>query len=204
MLFRYIDKSKEVETIKQERTEMELKFLKSQINPHILFNNLNTIYSYSLEKPDETPDLILKLSDNLKHVLYESNAEKVPLSKELHFIDNYIEFHKIRTEGIKEISYTKNVKEVHHKIAPLLLITIIENAFKHSSVNSIIDLSLDVENSQLLFICKNDYLEQNSTNNNTIGLTNLRKRLELLYENKHELVIDKSSNFNVTIKLTLI
>ena len=73
VLYRFIDKQEEVEEIKKEHLEMELKFLKSQINPHVLFNNLNTIYSYALEKPNETPELILRLSDNLKHVLYESN-----------------------------------------------------------------------------------------------------------------------------------
>ena len=93
---------------------MELKFLKSQINPHVLFNNLNTIYSYAIEKPSETPELILMLSDNLKHVLYESNAETVTLEKELQFLDNYIKFQEIRTEGVKQIDYTTNIKTPSH------------------------------------------------------------------------------------------
>ena len=107
MLYRFIDKQEEVEVIKKEHAEMELKFLKSQINPHVLFNNLNTIYSYSIEKPNETPELILMLSDNLKHVLYESNAKTISLEKEIQFIDNYIKFQTIRTEGVKQIIYKK-------------------------------------------------------------------------------------------------
>jgi len=107
MLYSYLEKQEEIEVIKKEHTEMELQFLKSQINPHVLFNNLNTIYSYSLEKPKEVPGMILKLSDNLKHVLYESNAHKIDLQKELDYIDNYIAFQKIRTENLKKIEYHK-------------------------------------------------------------------------------------------------
>ena len=177
MLFRYIDTSEEIEKVQQERTEMELKFLKSQINPHVLFNNLNTIYSYSIEKPDKAPDLILKLSDNLKHVLYESNSEKVSLCKEIQFIDNYIAFHKIRTEGIKEIHYRTSIDNKYYKIAPLLLITLIENAFKHSTINSIIDISINVKENALTCICKNNYNEKTIKSANAIGLENLKKTI---------------------------
>ena len=119
MLFRYKEKQIEIEAVQQAHLKMELQFLKSQINPHVLFNNLNTIYAYSLEKPKETPDLILKLSDNLKHVLYESNAEKIALTKELNYIDNYIDFQRIRTQGVKTIHYTKQLDATHYKICLL-------------------------------------------------------------------------------------
>ncbi len=204
VLFRYIKQSEEVEKIQQERTEMELKFLKSQINPHVLFNNLNTIYSYSIEKPEKAPDLILKLSDNLKHVLYESNTTKVDLAKEIQFLDNYIAFQKIRTEGIKKINYKTIIENKHKQIAPLLLITIIENAFKHSSVHSIIDINITIEKEKLICICKNEYNETRALNNSAIGLDNLKKRLDLLYKDNHELRINKSDNFTVTLKLNLL
>ncbi|MGG8496215.1 sensor histidine kinase [Tenacibaculum sp. TC6] len=203
MLFRYIDKTKEVEKIQQERTELELKFLKSQINPHVLLNNLNTIYSFALDKPDETPDLILKLSDNLKHVLYESNSQKVDLLKELTFIDNYIELQKLRTEGIKHIHYQKNIEESNLQIAPLLLITIIENAFKHSSVNSDIDILIEVKNNALFCSCKNKFNPSKATNDNTIGLQNLKKRLAILYKDKYKLSISASEYFIVNLELNL-
>lgn len=204
MLFRYIDTAEEVEKIQQERTEMELKFLKSQINPHVLFNNLNTIYSYSIEKPGKAPDLILRLSDNLKHVLYESNSEKVSLSKEIQFIDNYIAFHKIRTEGLKQINYQTSTDKEHYKIAPLLLITIIENAFKHSTINSVIDINISVKENILTCICKNNYNEKTVKSPNAIGLKNLKKRLDLLYKNKYELVTDKTTVFKVSLSLNLL
>ncbi|CAL2083271.1 His_kinase domain-containing protein [Tenacibaculum sp. 190524A02b] len=207
MLFRYIEKTKEMEKIKQESIEMELKFLKSQINPHVLFNNLNTIYSYSIEVPEKTPDLILKLSDNLKHVLYESNAQKVKVEKELNFIDNYIEFHRLRTEGVKVINYQKNTVNAQGTIAPLLLITLIENAFKHSKVHSIININIEVEGKELTFKCENEFDKKSGSleETRTIGLKNLRKRLELIYEDHYELIIkEEKSRFSVLLSLNLV
>jgi two-component system LytT family sensor kinase len=204
ILYRFIAQQAAIETIKKERTEMELKFLKSQINPHVLFNNLNTIYSYALEKPDEVPEMILMLSNNLKHVLYESNTETVSLDKELKFLDNYIEFQRIRTEGVKQITYTKEMDSLNYKIAPLLLITIIENAFKHSTLNSKISIELKLHKGILECVCTNNYdLKKLEKNEFKIGLENLEKRLHLLYKNKHEFSIKKNDYFNVYLKLEL-
>ena len=204
VLYRFIDEQEEVEAVKKEHAEMELKFLKSQINPHVLFNNLNTIYSYSIEKPHDTPELILMLSDNLKHVLYESNEKTISLEKEIHFIDNYIKFQKIRTEGVKQISYTKTIDSYQYQIAPLLLITIIENAFKHSILNSEIKVDIVVKEGVLSFVCKNDYnTEKVTTNDLKIGLKNLEKRLELIYKDNYQLSINKGDRFIVSLNLYL-
>lgn len=204
MLYRFIDKEDEVEAIKKEHVEMELKFLKSQINPHVLFNNLNTIYSYSLEKPNEVPEMILMLSDNLKHVLYESNSKTISLEKEIQFIDNYMKFQMLRTEGTKQVGYIKNIDSYSHQIAPLLIITIIENAFKHSTLHSDVSISISVENGILECVCENDYdKEKVSTTDFRIGLQNLEKRLELIYKDTYEFRIDKNENFKVYLKLKL-
>lgn len=203
MLFRYINQTEAIERIEKERTEMELKFLKSQINPHVLFNNLNTIYSYAIEKPSQAPDLILKLSDNLKHVLYESNAEKVSLVNELQFLDNYIAFQKIRTEGIKQIDYRTTSDVEHYTIAPLLLITIVENAFKHSTPNSSISIKIDVVNNVLTCICKNEFDKNSIKKTKAIGLNNLKKRLNLLYQGKYELQINTNNLFEIKLILNL-
>jgi len=204
MLYRYIDKLNEVEKVQKEHAEMELKFLKSQINPHVLFNNLNTIYSYALEKPEETPELILMLSDNLKHVLYESNTETVLLEKELQFLENYIKFQRIRTEGVKQIFYKTKLQSSNQKIAPLLLITIIENAFKHSTLNSDISIAITEENGVLVCVCSNDYnKDQVTTTDFKIGLQNLEKRLQLIYKDDFTFTIDKTEKFTVTLKLNL-
>lgn len=204
MLYRFLDEQAQVEQIKKEHTEMELKFLKSQINPHVLFNNLNTIYSYTLEKPNEAANLILMLSDNLKHVLYESNSETISLKKEIQFIDNYIKFQKLRTEGTKQIQYSKNIDSYHHKIAPLLLITIIENAFKHSTLNSDISIDINVKKGVLECICENDFDKGKvSETDFKIGLQNLEKRLKLIYKDAFDFTIEKAETFKVYLKLEL-
>jgi len=204
MLYRFIDKHEEVEAIKKEHTEMELKFLKSQINPHVLLNNLNTIYSYSIEKPEDTPELILMLSDNLKHVLYDSNNKTISLKKEMQFLDNYIKFQRIRTEGVKQLHYNTKIDSYKHEIAPLLLITIIENAFKHSTLNSDIYVDITVNNGVLECICKNDYnKDELTTNDFKIGLQNLEKRLKLIYKENYEFNITRNNMFKVYLKLKL-
>ncbi|MEC3906608.1 histidine kinase [Tamlana sp. 2201CG12-4] len=204
VLYRFIDKQEEIDTVKKEHAEMELKFLKSQINPHVLFNNLNTIYSYAIEKPDETPELILMLSDNLKHVLYESNERFIPLAKEIHFIDNYLKFQTIRTEGVKQVIYSKSIDAFQYQIAPLLLITVIENAFKHSTLHSEIKIHIEVEEGVLKLSCENDFdKEKTGTGDLKIGLINLEKRLELIYKDKYQFHITKEENFKVELKLHL-
>ncbi|MET2984816.1 sensor histidine kinase [Aureibaculum conchae] len=204
VLFRFIDKQEEFEQIKLENTAMELQFLKSQINPHVLFNNLNTIYAYSLEKLDETPKMILKLSDNLKHVLHGSNSQFVSLQKEIEYLDNYIDFQKIRTEGVKIINYTKEIDSLNYEIAPLLLIGIIENAFKHSAAKTTIDIHIKMNEGELYCHCKNAIATPKSKENNTvIGLQNLKKRLSLLYPKKHSLVFIENEYFIANLKIKL-
>ena len=204
MLYRFLEEQQHKEDMIRQHTEMELKFLKSQINPHVLFNNLNTIYSFSIEKPTETPELILMLSDNLKHVLYDSNAPFVSLKKELQFLDNYIKFQQIRTEGVKQIKYEAYVQNAETNIAPLLLITIIENTFKHSSLHSQISIEIKEEKKQLTCTCINDF-SPNKTDASSlkIGLVNLKKRLQLLYPDKYTLTIESLDQFKVVLKIDL-
>jgi len=204
MLYRYLEKQDEIALIKKENTLMELQYLKSQINPHVLFNNLNTIYSYAVDKPDQVPELILKLSDNLKHVLYESNGHKVSLKKELEYIGNYIDFQRIRTENIKEINYTANGEFEQYTIAPLLLITLIENAFKHSATKSEITININVNQGILDCKCTNMIgIAKEKDRHIPIGLENLKKRLSLLYNNKHQLTLKSEERFVAHLKLDL-
>ncbi|MDO6595583.1 histidine kinase [Oceanihabitans sp. 2_MG-2023] len=204
MLYRFLDKQEEVEQVKKEHLEMELKFLKSQINPHVLFNNLNTIYSYALEKPTETPELILMLSDNLKHVLYESNSKTISLDKEIQFIDNYMTFQSIRTEGVKQVNYYTSITSSNKQIAPLLLICLIENAFKHSTLHSAVSVSITEANGILECVCSNNYdMEKGSTEDFKIGLQNLEKRLKLIYKEDYKLEVFKDEVYKVHLKLNL-
>ena len=184
---------------------MELQYLKSQINPHVLFNNLNTIYSYSLEKPKQVPEMILMLSDNLKYVLYDSDSNKVLLEKEMEYIDNYIRFQKIRTENIKEIQYKKEIEDQGYSIAPLLLIAIIENAFKHSAANSTVDIQIRVKDGILECLCTNiSKIKDESGATTSIGLENLQKRLNLLYKDKHQLSVEATEVYKVKLRLNLL
>ena len=204
MLYSYLEKQDEIEIIKKESIEMELQYLKSQINPHVLFNNLNTIYAYALEKPTEVSQLILMLSDNLKYVLYESTSDKIELQKELEYIDKYIAFQKIRTENIKTIEYHKQMDTIEYQIAPLLLITLIENAFKHSSPNSSIIIAIHVENGTLNLRCENSFTAKfDEQTNPRIGLQNLNKRLNILYKNNYEITIVKEPSYVVSLKINL-
>ena len=204
LLYRYLEKQDEITLIKKENAEMELQYLKSQINPHVLFNNLNTIYSYSLEKPDQAPELILKLSDNLKHVLYESNDQKVPLEKELDYLQNYIDFQRIRTENLKDIIYTVKGNFGNYSIAPLLLITLIENAFKHSAINSTIKIEITIKDGILECKCTNiPRAAPKSEASKQIGLKNLKKRLELLYHNKHKLTLISADKYAAQLTIDL-
>jgi LytS/YehU family sensor histidine kinase len=136
-------------------------------------------------------------------VLYESNATFVPLEKELNFIDNYIKFQEIRTEGIKTIKYKKHIFRLNYEIAPLLLITLIENAFKHSTMDSEIDIQISVANDVLECVCKNKFDATKISTNDQIGLQNLKKRLELIYKDKFDLKISTENIYCVTLKLQL-
>jgi LytS/YehU family sensor histidine kinase len=148
--------------------------------------------------------MILMLSDNLKHVLYESNSKTIVLDKELQFLDNYIMFQKIRTEGVKRINYKVDVDSKQHQIAPLLLITILENAFKHSTLNSDINILIKVNNGVLECTCQNDFDKHKvSTSDFKIGLQNLEKRLSLIYKDNYEFSITQNETFTVYLKLNL-
>ena len=209
VVLRFYEKQKELEKAQKDRLEIELKFLKSQINPHVLLNSLNTIYAQALKESDAIAAMILMLSENLKYVLNQSTDTLVDLEKDLTFIDNYLTFQKLRTQGIINIIYKKEVDSYNHTIAPLILIDLIENAFKYK-INkdgelSNINIYLSVQNGKLHFICKNEF-EINSKKEKTtqIGLKNLQKRLFLIYNNNYVLNINKNNGmYIVDLKINL-
>ncbi|WP_242202256.1 sensor histidine kinase [Aestuariivivens insulae] len=213
VLLRLFDHQKELEKTNKERLEMELKYLKSQINPHVLFNNLNTIYAEALKNEDDVAEMILKLSENLKYVLYQSDSNLVGLEKEVDFIDNYLEFEQLRTQGINRITYTKNIDSFNYNIAPLLLIGLVENAFKHGKFKEDdlcdITITLSVKDGLLHFICKNECNPLKSSiktdKNSQIGLVNLRKRLDLIYKDKYEFTTSQEDDvFIANLKIELL
>ncbi len=193
--------------LENQRLSAELAFLKSQINPHFLFNSLNSIYSLAYQRSATTPDAILKLSEIMRYMLYECNDNKVDLSKELQYLQNYIELQKIRFSDKAYIDYKVEGKVVAQQIAPLLLIAFIENAFKHGVANNPltpIRLLIDVDDEHLHFYMQNKKHTNNRDASGGIGLNNVKRRLNLLYPNKYNLDIrDEADTYTVELSLVL-
>ena len=181
---------KQLEEERQKNTEAELAWLKSQINPHFLFNTLNNISSLTQIDPDAAQDSIAQLSDLLRYAIYETNKEQVPIQGEVEFMANYIDLMKLRcNEKTTVNTYFQTQQNV--TVAPLLFISLIENAFKHgvsSSKDSFINISLVQENDTITFVCENSNYPKDDTDRSGsgIGLENTRRRLELMYHGRYE------------------
>ncbi len=187
--------------------EQELYFLKKQIHPHFLFNTLNTIYGFALKKSDNTPLLIIKLSNLLDYILYQSQKPNVPLIEEIEHLNEYIDLEKIRFQDRLKVTFSHNIKDVNKLIAPMIFIPFIENSFKHGTIingHLNVDIKLTLNNKELLFYVCNSFKETENENQNGIGLNNIKKRLELLYPSNHELNLEiKNNSFEVTLFIKL-
>lgn len=206
-----LGKQQEVDDLKIAVKESELQFLKSQINPHFLFNNLNNLYSYAIEQSPKTPKIILELSGLLRYMLYECKEDFVPLTKEVEQLENFINLSEMQIEERGTVNFsTKNIQS-NFQISPLILIVFIENAFKHSTASQADDISIDVhlhlsESGTLNFICNNSFQPQSNTDSLSkgIGLENVKKRLELIYPNAHQLNIQNNNNiYEVRLSIDL-
>lgn len=196
-----VTKQKELEKLQQAVQESEMQFLKNQINPHFLFNNLNNLYSYAIENSPKTPTIILELSAVLRYMLYECKETYVPLSKELEQLENFTQLYELQIEERGDVRFRVQDVPSGFEIAPLILIVFIENAFKHSqasqSDNIVIDIAVEVNTEgQLDFYCTNSFQPTSNTENlaRGIGLQNVRKRLELIYPNAHQLNIRETED----------
>ncbi len=191
--------------------EAELKLLKAQVHPHFLFNTLNNLYGLTLEKSDEAPDLVLRLSEILDYILYRCNEQRVFLAEKLSNLKNYIEIEKIRYSEKLELHqhFPDNCKNM--KIAPLLILPFIENAFKHGVSNfpgkAFVKITVSLMNSNIIVSIensKNPVINANTSHSKGIGLENVRKRLELMYPEKYILLInEKETTFSVNLTLQL-
>lgn len=213
LIWDYQKKQKQIAELEREKIASELKFLKSQINPHVLFNNLNNIYSYALEKSEKVPEMLLKLSDIMRYMLNDEDSQFVKLEKEIRYLEDFIELQKLRLEERGSVSMSVNGDPGNYKIAPLLLVAFVENSFKHSMQSEVdnieIDISITIENGTLIFVSKNTFSEdggpslQNRNGRETgIGLQNVKKRLQLIYKEKHNLEIAKQEKYFV-VELSL-
>lgn len=179
-----------VKALESANLKAELDHLKSQIQPHFLFNTLNNLYGLARDKSEHTETMILKLSELLRYGLYQAQKDRVPLSKEIEYLQNYIALQQLRHSQGLEV--TMNIQPISGAptIAPLLLIPLLENAFKHGAdlltEGAFIHTSLKMEKGKLHFRIENNYPEDKTAAPGGLGLANLGKRLQLLYPNRHE------------------
>jgi two-component system, LytTR family, sensor kinase len=186
--------------------ETELNFLKTQIHPHFFFNTLNNLYSLTLKKSDLAPEVVLKLSALMSYMLYESNAPRVSLNKEISYLQNYLDLEKLRFGQRLVVHFEMEGQIDEVSILPMILILFVENSFKHGVKNNInkiiIEISLKVEGAFLFFKIKNPIGENIASENTGIGLKNARRRLELLYGKNYQLDIsEKDNEFIVSLKM---
>lgn len=187
---------KERRVLENEKLIAELAFLRSQINPHFLFNCLNNIYSLAYQRSEKTPEAILKLSEIMRYMLYESNDLRVDLGKEIRYLENFIELQRLRFKEEFQVQLTVSGDNMDQKVVPLVLISFVENAFKHGIVTdpeSPVKIDIVIETGKLVFKVKNKTSVQNKDDTGGIGLSNVRRRLDLLYPEKYALTISHNS-----------
>jgi LytS/YehU family sensor histidine kinase len=194
-------------TLENEKLISELAFLKSQINPHFLFNSLNNIYSLAYQKSDKTPEAVLKLSEIMRYMLYESNENTVKLDDEIRYLENYIELQKLRFKDKTYIKFEIDGDTENKKITPLVLISFVENAFKHglaTDKENPITIVLNVTADKLFFQVINKKSNLNKDETGGIGLQNVKRRLDLLYKGEYRLHIeDNEAIYNCELYLDL-
>jgi two-component system LytT family sensor kinase len=208
LLVRWYDEKISAEAKMIQDHKFELELLKAQLNPHFFFNTLNNIYSLVYKKSDEAPAALMKMSDIMRYMLYESKTEIVPLETELEYLEDYIELQKLRFSDPGFIDYSVMGDISMHQIPPMLLLTFVENAFKHCKKrvrNPGIIIRIDVSDKLLNFIVSNYMIDPDSKEQMPgagIGLRNVKRRLELLFANCHDLTIStKGGRYTVNLNI---
>lgn len=209
---RYISiQEREAIALEKEKLETEVKFLKSQINPHFLFNALNNIYTLTLIKSDTASEHLLRLSGILRYMLYDGNTETVPLQKEIEYLRNYISLAMLKDSSGLNVTVELDESRPQLLIAPMLLVPFVENAFKHSQFEDTrrgwIDIRLQTQARGLRFSVRNSRPVHIYTKDQVggIGLENVKRRLALTYPGRHRLEIRPAeTDFSVTLELELV
>lgn len=203
------EQKKRLDEVQVEKLKTEVNYLRAQINPHFLFNTLNNLYGLVLEKSDKSGEIVLKLSKIMDYMLYESSDEKVYLAKDLDNLESYVDIERIRQGNNARINFEIQGIIDGQRIVPLLLLPLIENAFKHGVNDQIdgafLDAIVTVDKNSVTMAVRNSYrAAQEQQVRHGIGLTNLRKRLELFYPGRHQLQISQADReFEVKLHLQL-
>lgn len=206
---RWSEKDYREQKVQKEKIEVEMQMLKAQINPHFLFNTLNSIYVLAMKKSEQTANIVMKLSDILDYILYKIDAPMIDISTEIQIIENYIELEKIRFTDRFNLDFTSSFISKDIQIPPMLIIPFVENAFKHGVAKSMekswIKIAIN-ENHQMLDIVISNSKSQNPIKSKTggIGLINVKKRLDLLFNDRYRLDIsEKNNRFDVFLSLPI-
>jgi sensor histidine kinase YesM len=208
--FKLQEVNHKITKIEKENIDNQLKALKAQINPHFLFNSLNVLYSLAIKNAKETPETIIKLSDILRYVIYDSNKEKVSIKSEVELINNYLSIQEHRVDKTSIINFATDIQK-DIDIAPMLFLPLVENSFKHGVKgdvsNTFVNIKMKTMNKTVHFEIENNKGTSENPYQNKysgIGLTNIKKRLNLLYPEKHTLTIkDDEYKFIVLLKINL-
>jgi sensor histidine kinase YesM len=194
--------------LSEEKLETELKLLKAQINPHFIFNALNNIYSLTYMKSANAPDSVLKLSEMLRYVFYECDKDRVPLSAEIKYIENFTGFQQMKSEYNQNITLQSAVNGETLEIAPMLFIPFLENAFKYSRIeeneNAHVAISIKQEKEKLYFAIENSIPESKTMPGSGMGIKNVKHRLDIIYPGKYDLRIEeKEGLYRVDLRLEI-
>jgi LytS/YehU family sensor histidine kinase len=183
--------------LKSEISKAELQHLKNQVNPHFFFNILNNLYGLVKKNPKKAQDLILKLSDLMRYSIYEGEKEIVVLKDEVDYLKNYVEIHKMRYHKAVDVVFNCQIEE-KYKVTPLLFIILLENAFKHGveilRESAFVHINIVTFENKIQFDIENNFDDSESIKDFGVGLKNLKRRLELVYPNKHKLSFSVSEN----------
>lgn len=192
--------------LRNYKLEAELKFLKTQVNPHFLFNALNNIYSLSYTGSKEASPMILKLSEMMRYMIYDAREKQTPLEKEIQYLENYIELYRLKSEAPMDISFTVNGRPEGVNIEPLIFIPLIENSFKHGDLDDggWVKAGMNISEEAVYFEISNSIKSVSGAKDTQggIGLENIQKRLKLVYPNKHEFeIIEENNTFKVKLHI---
>lgn len=202
----YYVKEKYAIELEQKNMESELRMLKSQLQPHFLFNNLNTIYFLMETNPTLAKEVMIQFSDVLSHQLYNAKKDKVYLKEELDSLENFLKIQQVRHEDFLNLSYKFPANPKGLQIAPMILLTFVENAFKHGQKENGYDIDIEVElqGTELHLQVSNYFGTLKQEKNGGVGLENVQRRLSLIYPNKHKLNINKKEDkYTVDLTITL-
>lgn len=210
MVRQWYERERVTENLERINMETELKYLKTQINPHFLFNSLNSLYALTLKKSDRAPELVLKLSEILRYVLYDGSEKWVALDKEINYLKSYLDLEKIRNGERLDFAFNVKGNPATKQVAPMLFLTFLENSFKHGinqkSEGGFVTIDMEIESDHLVFRIQNSKPKEKEKRLNGkaggIGLENIKKRLALLYPDKHTLEIeDDGEQYSVNLNL---